>query len=135
MFNNHGNRDNKLRARMKWLVDTMGWDELQSRILKERHFLLASSSWPGGIPAVVDKHGDSPAGVAHGATPTPMGQGTPVAIRSSDAQQRWDDANVVRGVAKGTVSAYAFARLGDITSDQCARAGQHPARARCRRSA
>ncbi len=118
VFNNHGNRDNKLRARMKWLVDTMGWDELQARIFKERHFLLASSSWPGGIPAIVDKHGDSPAGVAAGATPTPMGQGTPVAIRSSDPLQRWDDANVVRGVAKGTVSAYAFARLGDITSDQ-----------------
>ena len=36
VFSNHGNRDNKLRARMKWLVDTMGWDELQARILKER---------------------------------------------------------------------------------------------------
>ena len=81
VFNNHGNRDNKLRARMKWLVDTMGWDELQARVLKERRFLLASSSWPGGIPAIVDKHGDAPAGVANGATPTPMGQGTPVAIR------------------------------------------------------
>ena len=30
VFANHGNRDNKLRARMKWLVDTMGWDDLQS---------------------------------------------------------------------------------------------------------
>jgi sulfite reductase beta subunit-like hemoprotein len=29
VFSNHGNRDNKLRARMKWLVDTMGWDELR----------------------------------------------------------------------------------------------------------
>ena len=28
-FDHYGNRDNKLRARMKWLVDTMGWDELQ----------------------------------------------------------------------------------------------------------
>ena len=50
VFSNHGNRDNKLRARMKWLVDTMGWDELQARILKERKFLVASSTWPGGIP-------------------------------------------------------------------------------------
>src|SRR5690606_22619858 len=30
----------------------------------------------------------------------------------------WADANVVRGVAKGTVSAIAYARLGDVTSDQ-----------------
>src|SRR5688500_5341699 len=62
VFSNHGNRDNKLRARLKWLVDTMGWDELQARILKERAFLIASSSWPGGIPEVVEKFGDAPAG-------------------------------------------------------------------------
>ncbi|MET0884801.1 MAG: nitrite/sulfite reductase, partial [Acidimicrobiales bacterium] len=43
VFSNHGNRDNKLRARMKWLVDTMGWEELQAKIIKERHLLVASS--------------------------------------------------------------------------------------------
>src|SRR5690606_31257434 len=32
--------------------------------------------------------------------------------------QAWDDANVIRGAAKGTVSAIAYARLGDITSSQ-----------------
>src|SRR5437016_4971969 len=64
VFNNHGNRDNKLRARMKWLVDTMGIDELRERIFKERKFLVASSSWPGGVPAYVREHGDSPAGVS-----------------------------------------------------------------------
>ncbi len=52
-FDHYGNRDNKLRARLKWLVDTMGIDELRERVLKERKLLLASSSWPGGIPAVV----------------------------------------------------------------------------------
>ena len=49
----HGNRDNKLRARLKWLVDTMGIDELRERILKERKFLPASATYPGGIPDVV----------------------------------------------------------------------------------
>jgi sulfite reductase beta subunit-like hemoprotein len=118
VFDHYGNRDNKLRARMKWLVDTMGWEELQARILKERRYLIASSSWPGGIPAIVEKLGDAPAGVAAGVTPTPMGHGTPVAIRQRDPYGRWEDANVVRGAAKGTVSAYAWARLGDVTSDQ-----------------
>jgi sulfite reductase beta subunit-like hemoprotein len=118
VFSNHGNRDNKLRARMKWLVDTMGWDELQARILKERRFLLASSSWPGGIPEAVQKEGDAPAGVHATITPTPMGQGIPVSIRSTSAYERWQDANVIRGNAKGTVSAIAYAKLGDITSDQ-----------------
>ena len=32
--------------------------------------------------------------------------------------QQWDTANVVRGRANGTVSAYAYCRLGDITTDQ-----------------
>ena len=118
VFSNHGNRDNKLRARMKWLVDTLGWDDLQARIIKERKFLLASSSWPGGIPEAVAKDGDAPAGRHATIEPTAMGQGTPVSIRGTTAYERWDQANVVRGNAKGTVSAYAYARLGDVTSDQ-----------------
>jgi sulfite reductase beta subunit-like hemoprotein len=118
VFSNHGNRDNKLRARLKWLVDTMGWEELQAKILKERHFLVASSSWPGGVPAIVEKLGDGPAGRAEGAVPTPMGQGTLVTIRKTEPYDRWEEANVVRGSAKGTVSAYAWAKLGDVTSGQ-----------------
>ena len=118
VFDHHGNRDNKLRARMKWLVDTLGFDELQRRVFKERRFLLASSTWPGGIPAAVEKLGDEPAGRSSQVEVTPMGQGTPVTLRSRDGYDAWDQANVVRGVAKATVSAYAWARLGDITSDQ-----------------
>jgi sulfite reductase beta subunit-like hemoprotein len=119
VFNNHGNRDNKLRARMKWLVDTMGWEEVQARVIKERRLLLGSSSWPGGIPDEVEKVGDAAAGIAEGAVPTPLGHGTPVRItRRTNGYASWDDTNVVRGSAKGTVSAIAYARLGDITSDQ-----------------
>src|SRR5690606_13038015 len=118
VFNNHGNRDNKLRARMKWLVDTMGWPEVQARILAERRLLPASSSWPGGIPEEVAKAGDAPAGRADGVAVTPVGHGTRVEIRPRDPYERWEGANVVRGAARGAVSAMAYARLGDITSDQ-----------------
>jgi sulfite reductase (ferredoxin) len=121
VFSNHGNRDNKLRARLKWLVDTMGWDELQARILKERKFLLASATWPGGIPEAVMKAGDDPAGRA--GTVSPIGHGVdgvgvPVALRGRSDYDRWEAANVVRGEAKGTVSAIAYARLGDVTAAQ-----------------
>ena len=118
VFDHYGNRDNKLRARLKWIVDKMGIDELRERIIKERKFLLASATWPGGVPEYVREHGDSPAGVSTSVTPTAIGQGVPVAIRRLDPYGRWEDANVVRGVAKGTVSAMAYARLGDVTSDQ-----------------
>ena len=103
---------------MKWLHDTMGWDELRERILKERKMLPALSYFPGGIPEAVQKLGDEPAGASTSVSPTPIGQGVPVAIRRSTDRDRWEDANVVRGVAKGTVSAYAYAKLGDVTSDQ-----------------
>jgi sulfite reductase beta subunit-like hemoprotein len=117
----HGNRDNKLRARMKWLVDTMGEDELRERIFKERKFLPASSSWPGGIPTVVQEQGDAPAGMgtAVSADGGLIGSGaTPVQFKGLTPLQQWDTANVVRGRANGTVSAYAYCRLGDITTAQ-----------------
>src|SRR5437588_1842609 len=117
-FDHYGNRDNKLRARMKWLLDTMGVDELRERILKERKFLRASVPWAGGIPEYVQEHGDAPAGVSTAVEPTPMGWGTNVTFKHRDPYGRWEDANVVRGAAKGTVSAYAYARLGDVTSVQ-----------------
>ncbi len=121
-FDHYGNRDNKLRARMKWLVDTMGIDELRRRVVKERKFLLASRTWPGGIPEAVRERGDEPAGVgsavsADGGAATRLGI-SGVRLRSSDKYERWAEANVVRGVARGTVSAYAHARLGDITAEQ-----------------
>jgi sulfite reductase (ferredoxin) len=109
----HGNRDNKLRARMKWLVDTMGIDELRERILKERRFLIASSSYPGGIPARVEQAGDAPAGM--GEIPA---AGAPVELQGLDPFHKWELVNVVRGRANGTVSAYAHCRLGDITTEQ-----------------
>ncbi len=118
VFHQTGNRDNKLRARMKWVVQTLGWEETQRRVLKERKFLLASNTWPGGIPEEVEKYGDAPAGVHATVTPTPIGQGTPVTLRSNVPYERWAEANVVRGAANGTVSAIAYAKLGDITSDQ-----------------
>ncbi len=118
VFEQAGNRNNKLRARMKWLVDELGFEELQRRILVSRKFLLASSSWPGGIPTEVREAGDAPAGTAGSGPVTPMGQGVPVFLTGTSEYQRWEQANVVRGVAKGTVSALAWSRLGDVTAAQ-----------------
>ncbi|HET7489243.1 MAG TPA: nitrite/sulfite reductase [Acidimicrobiales bacterium] len=117
-FDHYGNRENKLRARMKWLLDTLGPDEVRRRILKERRMLLGATTWSGQLPAYVAEHGDAPAGTSSAVSPTAMGWGTNVVFKRSDPYGRWDDANVVRGNAKGTVSAYAYARLGDVTSDQ-----------------
>lgn len=118
IFEQTGNRDNKLRARLKWVVENLGFEEVQRRILNTRKFLLASSSYPGGLPTEVRVKGDAPAGVGNGATITEIGQGTPVSIGGASPYDRWFQANVVRGIASGQVSAYAWAQLGDITADQ-----------------
>ena len=123
-FDHYGNRDNKIRARMKWLVDTMGIEELRERILKERKFLRAARYWPGGIPEQVKVDGDSPAGTgttvsADGTIVTGLGgTNAPVRLLKRDPFERWDEANVVRGATRGTVSAYAYSKLGDITTEQ-----------------
>ncbi len=118
VFDQAGNRDNKLRARMKWLVKTLGYDEVKRRILAQRRLLVASSSWPGGIPVEVQLDGDDPAGISDITPASAMGQGTAVTIGRGSPFDRWQRVNVVRGVRDGTVSVYAQAPLGDITGEQ-----------------
>jgi sulfite reductase (ferredoxin) len=118
VFDQTGNRDNKLRARLKWVVDTLGIEELRRRVLKVRHTLPASSSWPGGIPEIVQKAGDAPAGRVSFGSATAVGQGVPVQVLPLDPYGRWEATSVVRGAANGSVSAVAYAALGDITAVQ-----------------
>jgi sulfite reductase (ferredoxin) len=118
VFDQTGNRDNKLRARLKWVVDQLGIDELRRRVIKMRHTLPASSSWPGGIPEIVQKAGDAPAGRSSTVEATAVGQGVIVALTPRDPYQRWVATSVVRGSANGAVSAVAYAALGDVTASQ-----------------
>lgn len=116
VFDQTGNRENKLRARLKWVVDQLGIDEVRRRVIKIRHTLPASSSWPGGIPPEVADIGDEPAGSAGDVTS--VGQGVSVHLRSSDPFERWVQASVVKGTKDGLVSVVAYAALGDITASQ-----------------
>jgi len=118
VFEQTGNRDNKLRARMKWVVDELGFEEVQRRVIAQRRLLPASATWPGGIPEEVLVYGDAPAGRDVRVDATPVGHGVSVALGGSSPYGRWESANVVRGAAKNTVSAYAWCKLGDITADQ-----------------
>jgi sulfite reductase beta subunit-like hemoprotein len=117
VFDQTGNRDNKLRARLKWVVDQLGIDEVRRRVIKIRTTLPASSTWPGGIPPEVTAAGDAPAGRGDGEV-SEIGQGVRVELRSSDPFTRWEQASVIKGAANGTVSAVAYAALGDITAQQ-----------------
>ncbi|MDE0928887.1 MAG: nitrite/sulfite reductase [Acidimicrobiales bacterium] len=118
VFDQTGNRDNKLRARMKWVVEHLGIEEVRKQVFSIRKLLPASATWPGGIPAVVTELGDTPAGQDSDQTPTLIGQGVAVTLGPGTPYDRWVKANVVRGAANGTVSAYAWCELGDITGHQ-----------------
>ena len=118
VFEQTGNRDNKLRARLKWVVTQQGIDEVRRRVLKVRHTLPASSTWPGGIPPLVQKVGDQPAGRATSGEVTAVGHGVAVALTPRDPFGRWVATSVIRGTANGSVSAVAYAALGDVTAAQ-----------------
>ena len=79
-FDHYGNRDNKIRARMKWLVDTMGIEELRERVIKERKFLRAARGWPGGIPAAGRGSRATHLRVAMSIAPTGSIKGVPVKL-------------------------------------------------------
>ena len=116
-FDHDGERNNNRRARLKWVMDNLGVDEVRRRVLRERTLLLASSTWPGGVPALVEALGDEPAGGDASGAPAR----TPVRLVSRAARsdyERWRSANVVEGAASGTVSAIAHAPLGDLTAAQ-----------------
>ena len=97
---------------MKWLVDTMGIDELRERILKERKFLRARARLAGRHPrAGAGATATRPPAARRRRRPTSAaGIDVPVKLLSSDPYERWEEANVVRGVANGTISAMAYSR-------------------------
>jgi sulfite reductase beta subunit-like hemoprotein len=103
---------------LKWVVDQLGIDELRRRVIKVRHTLPASSSWPGGIPPEVVAVGDTAAGFAASGEITKVGQGVSVELKSNDPYKRWVQTSVIRGTANGSISAIAYAPLGDITAAQ-----------------
>ncbi len=118
-FDHYGNRANNRRARLKWLVDELGMEELRRRVVRERLLLVASSSWPGGVPTIVEQRGD---GAARVDDTLPVSRvGTPVVLgarEGSDPFQRWYAANVVTGLADASLAAIVRVPLGDLTSDQ-----------------
>ncbi|HUY85678.1 MAG TPA: nitrite/sulfite reductase [Acidimicrobiales bacterium] len=130
-FDHYGNRENKIRSRMKWLVDTLGIDELRRRIIKERDYLIASSTYPGGIPDIVTVQGDARSGSNAASTPgTPwdgllsgrsVGVGNrpvPVSIGTSDPFSKWRANAVIAGKPDGSLSVIAHVPMGDITGKQ-----------------
>lgn len=128
-FDHYGNRDNKLRARMKWLVDTLGIEQLRERILKERALLFASVTYKDKVPEEIgDNDGVNEQtattlleGYSSGLGPTAYGiagRPQPVNLRSNSEFEKWKMTNVVRSKHGEYISVIVNAKLGDVTANQ-----------------
>ncbi len=104
---------------MKWLVDTMGIDELRARILKERKFLRASRDWPGGIPEHVARARRRAGRRRRRSPPTGTNERASrsgCSVRSATSAGRKPTSCAASRRAPS--ARYAYCRLGDITTEQ-----------------
>lgn len=121
VFDRVGNRNNSLRARMKWVVDQMGIEDFRLAVFKERDKMrsVVGERAPHGIPKAVMEAGPSafghddpsimyePNGAFHG--PERIG---------ADSFEAWRESNTIEQRQAGKRTAYASLLLGDLTGDQ-----------------
>ncbi|MER3396269.1 MAG: ferredoxin--nitrite reductase [Acidimicrobiia bacterium] len=121
IFDRRGNRENKLRARMKWLVEQMGIEEFRNAVFDEREKLrsVVGERTPSGIPDSVLT-----------ASPETFGQLGPLGdSRVSENGSRierfvkptfenWRASNVVSQRQDGKFAAFVSLPIGDITAEQ-----------------
>ncbi|MCS7024088.1 MAG: nitrite/sulfite reductase [Bryobacteraceae bacterium] len=115
LFNKHGNRKNRNKARLKFVLKERGWEWVKETIEAEYADILAH----GGIPV--------PESVPEGfggflSTPPPLGQGSELPVvdhRAPDPEfDRWLETNVREQVQPGYALVTVVVDQGNLTSDQ-----------------
>jgi sulfite reductase beta subunit-like hemoprotein len=114
LFNTHGNRKNKNKARLKFVVRERGWDWVKEEIERNYQDILAN----GGIatPEVVP---DAFGGFQ--AVPPPLGTGAelpPVLGSNSPAYEHWLETNIREQKQTGYAMVTVKIPQGNLTGDQ-----------------
>ncbi|MFV1859454.1 MAG: nitrite/sulfite reductase [Anaerolineales bacterium] len=107
VFDRLGNRQNRARARMKFLIEELGGEEFDRLVFQERELLWAT--WAGGppsSPAIGDP--SPPAAVG----PSAPGEAPPPGFDS------WRATNVVGQRQPGYCAAFVTVPGGDLSADQ-----------------
>jgi sulfite reductase (ferredoxin) len=107
VFDRHGNREQKMLARMKFAVDKMGWEVFQAHVLKEREKLRFA--WAGKFPEIeewIETAGP-------GTSPRPSTE-----MPGDPAYQRWLDTCVQAQKQKNYSLIHVRLMLGDVTAAQ-----------------
>jgi sulfite reductase (NADPH) hemoprotein beta-component len=105
VFHRFGERGNKHKARMKWLVKSLGWEEFQRRVLDE----WAAVKAEGAAALPFDPQSPPVAPVVSGAREE-------IAPREGFAV--WRRTNVIAQKQSGLFAAVISVPLGDLTPDQ-----------------
>lgn len=119
VFERDGERRNRVRARMKFLVKKLGEEEFVRRVLEEREHVLAS-----GLRSTVVPHptlGEGDWATAPQDLPAELAGGSgPLASQARDveAYRAWLAANVQHHRSGDRFAAFANLYLGDLTVEQ-----------------
>ena len=116
LFSQHGNRKNKNKARLKFVVRERGFDWVREQIEKDYQDILAN----GGIPTpevVPDGFG------GFQATPPPLGDGSLLPVihtngHSNPAYEHWLETNVREQKQKGYAIVTVKVPQGNLTGEQ-----------------
>jgi sulfite reductase (ferredoxin) len=106
IFDRLGNRENMARARMRYLVNEMGWEKFQNLVLKERAMVKMIQSVL--LKLDVDKVPDVLRKISISSEMPSVPQG----------YSRWVKSNTVKQKQPGFSSAFLTLESGDVTSNQ-----------------
>ena len=106
IFDRLGNRDNMARARMRYLVNEMGWEKFQNLVLKERAMVKMLLSVV--VKLEIDKTPEMLRKISIGSEMPSAPQG----------YSRWVKSNTVKQKQPGFSSVFLTLESGDVTSNQ-----------------
>ncbi len=107
VFARHGERQNRARARFKFVIKKLGFDETKRLILEERAKLRPDPRWTAFLSDL------------HGADEKPIRPAGPLPAGPLPAGfDRWRETNVLPQRQPGYVMAVITLPLGDLTSEQ-----------------
>ncbi len=121
VFDTLGNRKNRNKARMKFVVEKLGFDEFKRRW--EEAYVSMGHARPANEPLTLLQHQDEPPQLimptSNGSNPGAVqGNGHVNGSRQETPFQMWQRTNVVRQKQEGYVAAVIKLFMGDLTSSQ-----------------
>lgn len=115
VFHREGNRKNKHKARLKWVIEKIGFAAFREQVLAERLLLLDAEA---GAPALPFSGQAPPLEPQPARPPAPSAQAVPGSVARSLDYLLWRGSNVRSQKQTGFVSVYVTLPLGGLSAAQ-----------------